>query len=610
MSRLSLALVIVLAGFLAPSSALAEGEFRKQIVVYLDSSGSMLPRSSNPGDPFQKTLEALQLFLGEPGFVTAADSITVATFGGQIESRTRWTGASNPSLELQAIPRASNAETDLGAVFDHLVKELDKNADRRLVIIASDFIQEPRARGASPGSSLASWNELARSRLPRLQQLFGKDPKQRLLLLRAPARGDRQEFLSIRDRIVDEIAKATAADTFDIGAGGLRADELARQIRKKLLYDLEVEARYDADGHRIQVTVTNPNGQGLELEETLRVTCLDEQGRDLGDSASIPVPREEASLGASGTEASARALPPLSVRLDCLVKAAKYRVDVVTREGAEGRVSVLTDSWIVHRVDEAQMESRLFQRAFIRLRLYLRGQGERFRIAVYAEDDARSPLATANFESPPELDPFEEHLFHFALPVLGGTSRNLPDKNSIRVEIGDEGSEGIVSRDEAASWANRIQEGAGLVLSGLLVALFVTRRRDVEAKISALAALQELQKPALGAFAALVSGMLHLAQLQLVPRLADWSRFLILLVVVPLTVFLIARTFLGYRLAQRLRNPDPDLTSEQLLALIRATGPATFLALLTFAGVVLIFVLNASVPIESTAAIPVAVTKN
>lgn len=268
-----LALGLVLLGLV--SAEPAQASCRKEILVYLDVSGSMKPTVRNADDsPFRRTVEALSALVQEPDFVQEGDVLKLRLFGETIQARRQASGRADISALIADL--RSNAEksnlSNLVTVVQDVGKELANDGggfDRRLVIIASDFVHE-HALNRSASVYISHWQEGIADTGLILSDIFNEAPD-------ATGRGSNRAFLfltlpaytsdltSVRQRVLDQLTAELPQAQSDLA---MSPRDIANEILSRLLLEPRLTGHItNGDGASLEVEVRNPNCQAVTVAE-------------------------------------------------------------------------------------------------------------------------------------------------------------------------------------------------------------------------------------------------------------------------------------------------------------------------------------------------------
>lgn len=320
-------LVIILC-LLLPSGLSAQ--CKKRINVYIDVSGSMKPEQMGDS-PFAQTVGALEALLAEEGFLGDQDELRIVLFGEEAIPRATAHGSSEQRQLLQSLSEVEEEpDTNFASVFADIESNFSGSShfDRELVILASDFAHEPRVHRNAALPSISDWEEVFSNHALRLKEIFSDSVKRRLLLLKAPAAGNR---IKIQAEVLEDLVTGLLTEVHPVQGSQDQVAALAQLIRSKFLTPLEVTA-WASGGAEARVRIANPSCSPLTLQ-TVQLACSDSEGERLGDwvhATNIPNSR----LGAigSGTDTSEitfTSLPRCPADSGYLAKA-------MTAEGSDG----------------------------------------------------------------------------------------------------------------------------------------------------------------------------------------------------------------------------------------------------------------------------------
>jgi|GEM_PF-6297427 len=572
---MKLRLTIVLTAILLAAShpSWSAPAFKKRILVYLDSSGSMLrvPQGSRQEakasqlSPFQKTLNALQLFLQEPDFVGAEDEVKVFTFGDDIVSQQGGKGPSGAAAQLAAIQPRAQQDTDFKAVLDSLQSSLavGETFNRQLVILASDFYHEPSRARRRGDSFHRDWDRLFQERAQFLKSTFSLEHHTPVLLLAAPLVTKSAEYelaFTVRDKVVEDLKVATHADVLDIGEGGLDATDIERAIRKKLLFEPQCAAVLDQKTKQLSVEVENLNALPLSIEE-IKIACKKNDAEFGGDPPALDFGSQSRRLEAQGAEHSKQSYGFSVKNLSCLGQADGFRLHLTTREGAEAVCEGKAGSWIEARLDKSRFERNLITSGnALRLTVWMKGQKEegdanRFGIEI-AGGTPPVPIAKGTFSAPDSLSPFSEGLYQFTFGVGADKFSAIKDDSSLTVKIEKNPPEVIKSKeDERGSLANGAQLFVSAIIFFVLLFAFFDRRRKLVDMLGLAADVNSLTSQLIQAFPAVVTILVPLGVnglwvflLERFRPWVDWIRPASIALAISFSVFFIVRWVQGVRL--------------------------------------------------------------
>ncbi len=420
----------------AAQKADSQPSLSKRVLVYLDLSGSMEP--SKEGSPFSTTVEAVQLLLEEKGFLGPDDEVRIFLFGDSIVEEVRWSLNSTPGtlladlrqrvLNVRNDPsrRRATSWTDFRAVLESLRLQLTRQTDfkRQVVIVASDFLHEPSRSGPANARDfwqrvLADWQG-TESQIEQLNEALGDADRNPFLLGVAPLVNRGESEQQVRDSVLASFGKISEAQRLDLGAGGLDAEALAQEIRRRLYFPLNVVVRSNRRERRLQVEVENPNAAQVEIER-VELTCLGTDGKPTGDATSLSTAGTDLAqpIAANAQGKGELDLGPAS----CLRDADKFEVKVTSNEGAVGATQ-RDVAWIdPEEVENSAVErNTIFNKSLLRMIVRMRGEdasGATFQVSVKRAGAQDGPLVAKGFFYAPEsLDPFTPHryLFTFDIP--------------------------------------------------------------------------------------------------------------------------------------------------------------------------------------------------
>ncbi len=469
-----------------------EAACNKRLLLYLDRSGSMFKGSNSP---YQQTINAIENLLSERDFIQQDDTIEVVLVGTVAEPYPPAIGPDKIRRlvsELRRVERLRGEDdlTDFGVLFQNLEEKLQSSEDfsRQVVIIASDFIHESR-NGRITGDYVGDWKSVLNRWGPTLRERFagGKLP---LLVSRAPARftppGSRQLGVEIQKIVVDDLKSIVPdAHILDLG-GNEREQQLAKDIRVRLLFDPEVTAGRDPENsNQIRIVVRNTNCypltvQRIELRCKAEPDLPPEDPVPFTDSEIQPQDRRLEPTGKTGSERSF--FVPLPTRGGCWNEAAIFEAVVLMEEGVSGRSEGTTGSHIEYRPRQALLEDHIGLRGKV-LRLQLEMKG------TYVESDPRdftvillegsNDVARRCFKAPPNLSPDTAKEYTMVFPIPSSRADRIEPGSSLAVNI--EGAERTedhvtVAEDSFNSLTNLMQLLVAVIACGGALVLFMKRR--------------------------------------------------------------------------------------------------------------------------------------
>ena len=252
----------------------AAGQCSKQILAYLDSSGSMKPGTPKTpaaaaGSPYFQTLDALRRLFDQPQLVGPGDGANFFRFGETVISLDHASGEDIrliPGRLLDGHGAESESDTNLLNVFGHLAEQL-KSGDfkRKLVVIASDFAHDPRRpRGKrSARDRIDDWNgSLAKVR-DEILTLFPREGERAVMLLVAPVAPGRSraDDLEVRNQVVGDLEKLIPDADLSVATigPGTAADEIAKDLAGLLLNAPAVHLYPGRPGTDGAAMIANPN---------------------------------------------------------------------------------------------------------------------------------------------------------------------------------------------------------------------------------------------------------------------------------------------------------------------------------------------------------------
>jgi hypothetical protein len=423
----------------------------KRVLVYLDLSGSMEPLKEGP---FSKTVEAIQLLLGEKGFLGPGDEVRIFLFGDGIVDDVQWSLTSPPGTLLADLrQRVLNVRndpsrtettswTDFRAVLENLQSQFTRDTDfkRQVVIVASDFLHDPSRSGPAKTRDhwqrvLADWQE-TQSQIEPLKKTLGDADRNPFLLGVAPLIGGGELQQQVRDSVLKSFKKITGDEDLNLGPGGLGAEELAQKIRRRLYFPLKVVVRSNRRERRLQVEVENPNAAQVEIDR-IELTCLGTDGKPTGDAIQLSTTGTDLAQPIAANSQGKGELDLGSA--SCLRGADKFKVRVTSKEGAVGEIQ-RDVSWIdAEEVESSAVERNgILKRSILRIIVRMRGEdasGGRFQISVRRDGAQDGPvIADGFFYAPESLDPFILNRYLFTFSIRGQVREDLAGEN-LKVQV-------------------------------------------------------------------------------------------------------------------------------------------------------------------------------
>ncbi|MFN7962972.1 MAG: vWA domain-containing protein [Thermoanaerobaculia bacterium] len=477
----------------------ARAQCSKQIVVYLDISGSMEPTSRSPASPFFQTLDALEQLLDTPGFLGADDELDVVLFGAEPKGIQPARGPFSARKLLVSLKanQQSDRFTDLARVLEDARNKLQDGSrfDRQVVVLASDFVHEPTRvpPGSSPELFVADWDSQAGTRMESLRPLLEDRSKRVLVLVRAPLAPTNERLRAVREATLKALTRDLVAEkrVFDTSAGVGASQALAEQIRTSLLQPLELSAKWVENGSELEVEVRNRNCQAQTVDR-LALTCRSSDGRSIGVPIAIPDVRGR-SVGAAGSASSTLSLRVPGGRMSCQGASESFDIEVFSREGAEG----ITAGSLANRLEFGAADALrepYFLGETLRVTVEMRGQTltPSRHYLVIKDEASQRVLARASFEAPTNLDPIDWQHYRFTFPrrlVLPGS-----EATGLKVEIQDAETQGVQARVVRDRIASRVESGQFwlvTVITGVLLLLRVRRTEGQERTVALFERLVE-----------------------------------------------------------------------------------------------------------------------
>lgn len=422
--------------------SLGSTECNQQILLYMDVSGSMQPKT--PGAPYRQTLEAIRLVLDVPGFLGPEDELMVVPFGDKAYTPARAQGQEgirNLLDELTSQPK-SDSFSDFNAVLKHLVSQSfdDLVFQSQVVIIASDFVHEPSSikENKTDARFLASWSVIWPEYLPNMQRIFAKDKARRLVLFKAKPK----VYQNVGDKILQDFQAIVGAQIHNVGDGTTdAAQNLATAIRNGFLFDLIIDPRPDmietlsGVGLGFHVEVTNLNCRTLRVEE-LVFQCLDANEKQQGSLIRIPpLPPDADSLSATGTVDAKRTYTIPRETLTCGSGIQDYGIQISTKPRAQ---TTWAKASFGNKIDyKPIIASREWYFAGNTLRVYVDLSGQTLNDTNYTvrvlHPFEKKEIATGVFEAPVNLHRLQPKPFLLVFP--GVSSGDLKGADSVLIQI-------------------------------------------------------------------------------------------------------------------------------------------------------------------------------
>ncbi len=376
---------------------------RKEILVYLDISGSMNPLVRDPkSSPFARTVDSLGELFAQRDLVQDDDVVTLRLFGERIEGRETTRGRSDIRAMIQAL-KANKRDSNLSnivEVIEDIAGELadgDSAFDRRLVIIASDFVHEHELK-KSASTYIDHWNEgLERLGDSAKSALVGTE-KRVFLFLTLPSYTP--TLASVRTAVLDTLTTNNSDAEVDFESA--TPSKVAAEIKRRLLFPPQATSRIKNGGSpELIVNISNPNCQAVDLAE-VKVRC-----KAGGDAIPLPLSPDPFELAAAGQKGATETFTQALSQIDCDIG---DEIEIFTR--LEGGPSDTTTGQVANRLvvkpfgDLASIagvaENRIFKDS---LYLYLQLKGQYLEPETYEfslkRDDRNVAMGT--FELPADL---------------------------------------------------------------------------------------------------------------------------------------------------------------------------------------------------------------
>lgn len=468
----------------------SEIQCRKRILVFLDVSGSMLPRVRESRSPFRQSLDALERLLNEPGFIESSDVVEVVRFGKRVNVKNRAQGREEirDLVEMLRGNQQSDLDTDFRVFFQELAKALEESSfyNSQVILLGSDLVHEKQNR-APVEDDLEDWTlvQAEESETLRKIQRSSRDAAS-VLFVPPPASGD----LVIQQTVFRDLQEKEYLPRIQkIASGGGSQRELVAGLIKGLTLPPRLTlSRDDDDRRKLAFIVTNPNCRELRLKSL---------GLQLGTAegaTSAPinftVTPEEAALGTTGSPEGTRVISrPIPTGggwedLSALVGT------VETVEGLVGTTTGTAGSWLKYRPLRGVVEANL-PSPVLRLDLAVLGHTEEpttYELTLRADGQGADdpPLAREKFSAPQDLDAQSAAAMRIVFPVSRDLYAQLDREAVLRVAIAgaepaEEGGDDVaILLDPAADRSNLVLLIAGLIGIAAVIAGFVRVRNIVD----------------------------------------------------------------------------------------------------------------------------------
>ncbi|MEP7009453.1 MAG: hypothetical protein ABJC13_03945 [Acidobacteriota bacterium] len=484
------------------ASAESQEAFSKRVLVYLDLSGSMHPDKDD--SPFVKTVEALQLLLREPEFLTANDEVRFFLFADRILDEDPLPGGSldRPLIEtlrerilaIQNDPLRNPAlqRTDFQAVAESLRAQLssrDRKFMREVAIIASDFVHEPSRIGRKKSTNdpaywqraMTDWQQVLDITLkPWLEDrtASGNDTRNPLLLGVAPLTATDEAENRLRTQVLDDLEKVRGLERREIGSGGINARDLAQEIKRRLYFPLSVVALPSVRQRTIHLEIQNPNAAEVRLSR-IELACIDANGIAIGDPKDLPLIGSKFANALAMQRSTADEL--LFPSDACPATTASYRIHAISREGVDGTADKVV-GWV-----EASVERSVFERNFLRhdglLRVFASMRGDSTKDETYqvtlqrigSESDEGKVKRCFNVPEDLDIKDFKNYAIAIAVPM-----RFESELSENQFEVHVEKSEASLTKPEedvGSSHTNSIQGVVGVVVTLISIVIGLTKRK-------------------------------------------------------------------------------------------------------------------------------------
>lgn len=513
----------------------AQAQCSKRILLYLDTSGSML-RAQNGVIPYRATLDAVAALLREPGFFGDGDTLQVGFFGQTITSGGTASGVADVARLLEQLSRTPEfSDTNFAAVFENIGQTLAAPSayDIQVIIIASDFVHDPTDTSSEAKPNIDAWIDLYGQSEEKLKSRFSHTGKLPLVLFQASAAG---WGAPVQAKVLEDLIKpdiAPADQVFRVGFGGSSPEDLAQGIKKALLFDLEVTTDLKPPAlDDIEITIRNRNCIPMTLE-SVRLICPAVGG--VPEGAPIPVDLAgHEKLGRRGEDDS----QDVTISKDKVPCGESYEAVARTREGAVGSTKGTNETWMSYQVKEVLLEGNLLLGGVMHILLGLQGRHVNDRsyplvVSVPGQADVR---AAATIFAPPNLEPGVAKDYRITVPVSNRVKKTLllSDRVTVAIEnaepLGSDTAPLKAEKEEPQSWQNLIQVfEAPLMLLLFGFAIFYKRRTVADAMGFAAASSEMVSTAWILAKGALVliGGILYLLRLPLVSHMPlTWANFL------------------------------------------------------------------------------------
>jgi hypothetical protein len=256
----------------------ASAQCSKQVLAYLDASGSMLPKRLDAGSPFAQVVGALRQLLERRNLIDAGDDVKFFRFGDRVSPAGQGASGAKQLTPTEAELGNHFAHTDIGCVFADLPNSLSSSASftRQVVIVASDFAHDPRRASGSFSRRMADWNHIAPEVHQQIVNFFSARGTGELVLLVAPAEG---EDLAVQRQVLGDLKAIPDIhiEDLDLGATTASQEQLAGRLLRALFLKPEVKLFGAPAGREGAVRLSNPNCTDLTLTY-FQISCANGAG--------------------------------------------------------------------------------------------------------------------------------------------------------------------------------------------------------------------------------------------------------------------------------------------------------------------------------------------
>jgi hypothetical protein len=421
----------------------------KRILVYVDTSGSMLRASPGQPTPYRRTLDSLQLLLEEKDFIESGDVVEIKLFGETVTPSRPAQGRDEALARLDSLRSGVEPaqDTNFEAVFTDVEAALAASsaAERKVVIIASDFVHDPAStppvgpkanKKKIMGDNQAAWRQVFSRQDEELKKIFGTGSKVPLVLFVAPRANPEDE--TVAGEVLANLS-SQVPDNRQLSVGGEKTPEdLAGAIKHALLYTLGVNANLKkGETNKLQIRVENRNCVPLKLA-FVRSECPTGKSESDGVTESIPAEHQLLAANSENKPQIFEVSAPTALKCD----GDEYVVKIMDSTGKYelGSTEGTKGTWLEFNLSEALIEQNLVWGGALHVILDLKGLAvapRNYSIKVSLESDPENTISTGVFTAPDSLEPDNFRPYRATFRIPESYEQRLGDDTPLRIEIPD-----------------------------------------------------------------------------------------------------------------------------------------------------------------------------